>query len=169
MDLSGLISTDSRTPLEKLRRNALQKICKENNIPFDPSGDAVRLRQLIEGSGVDYMKSEFFNKIQVQDENGMVKETVVPVVKPHATENKDINYDAIIEAKANAQEKEDENKELKEKMAKLEAALLKLTPSETPTDEAYYRNKYVEIFGKKPHHKMKVETIQAKVNGQNAS
>lgn len=165
MDLSGLLTDDSRTPLEKLRRPALQKICKENKIPFDPTGPADKLRKLIEGSGVDYMRKDLFQKAQFQDENGMMKETVHPIVKPHATSNKDINYDAIIEARAATQEKADENTELKERLAKLEALLTKTAKPEKSDIKELYK----ETFGHYPKGRMKPETMQAQIDGKNAT
>jgi hypothetical protein len=167
MDLSGLLTTDSRLPLQKLRRNALQQICKANEIPFDPSGPADKLRLLIEGSGVDYMKKDFFQKISVPNENGSTSESIVPVVKPHATANKDINYDAIIEAKAKTQEKDDENTELKARLAEMEKIVQSMQPKKEITQEM--KDEYKELFGKLPHHKAKFETIQAQIDGQNAS
>lgn len=162
MQLSNLLTDDSRSPLLKLRRSQLQKIATKEGIKFDPSGPATDLRKLIEGSGVDVTKTGLFEVIQVQDENGRVKDVMEPVVKPHATASKDINYDAILEAKAKAAEKEEENTELKSQIERLEAMVQKLMePKEGKTLEQEYEDK----FGKKPHHKMKPENIRKAIDG----
>ena len=134
MDL--LLTEDSRTPIQKLRRHQLQKICKDNDIKFDPSGPAERLIQLIEGSGVNILRNDLFQKVTVQDESGRTKEIIDPIVKPHATANKVIDHDSIIEAKS----KEDE--------------FTKLT------------REYRQIYGKAPHGKMKIETLREKVDAK---
>lgn len=187
MQLSSLLTDDSRSALEKLRRPQLQKIARENNIPFDPSGPADKLRLLIEGSGVDVLKTDMFEKFQVQDENGRVKEMVEPKVKPHATASKNIDYDAILEAKAKAAEKEEENEGLKKEIDELKALvaklasqsqekeqtiehtseLLKQTTEALSNDEL--KDQYFKRFGKKPHHKKKIETIKAELDGKDAS
>ena len=51
--LSSLLTDDSRSPIQKLRRSQLQKIANNHNIKYDPAGPATALRKLIEGSGID--------------------------------------------------------------------------------------------------------------------
>ena len=160
MQLSSLLTDDSRSPIEKLRRHDLQVIARRNKITFNPSGPATDLRKLIEGSGIDVVKETDFQRIQVEDESGMVKEIVEPVVKEHATANKDINYDAIIEANAKANEKAEENTELKKELDEVKAMLAKLMP------EKSLEERYIEKFGKKPHHRMKPETIKAELDAK---
>ncbi len=167
--LSGLLTDDSRTPLEKLRRPQLQRIATANGIKFDPTGPATNLRKLIEGSGVDIMKPDLFETLRVEDENGISKEVVVPIVKPHATANANIDYDTVIEAKAKVVEAEEENSELRKEMAELRAIVAKLSEpkvAENELNEAFYRARYEELFGKKPQWKMSLETIKAKVDAK---
>jgi len=132
--ISSLVTTDSRTPIQKLRRPALQKIARNNGIKFDPSGPATSLVKLIEGSGVDVLKEGNFQRLLVQDEKGRTSEVFDPIVKPHATANSNINYDAILEANAKANEKEDENAELRDQVAKLTALVEGLKPQEMSPD-----------------------------------
>ena len=169
--LSGLLTDDSRTPLEKLRRTQLQKIALDNDIKFDPAGPATALRKLIEGSGVDYMRTDLFVQRQVQDENGQIREIVDPVVKPHATANANIDYDAIIEAKA--KEKEEENTELKKELEELKAMVAKLIPDIKPIDplevleeHKILREQYKKVIGKSPHWKMKPETMKERIDAK---
>jgi hypothetical protein len=188
--LSSLLTDDSRSPIQKLRRSQLQKIARKHEIKFDPSGPATDLRKLIEGSGIDVLRETEFDRLQVKDEDGMVHEILEPKVKPHATASKTIDYDAIIEANSKAAEKSAENDELKKKLESLEAMVAKLTSTESKVEEIdehppfaypgtepkavdqvmneeFYRDRYTKFFGKKPHHKMKLETIKAKVDGYN--
>lgn len=167
--MEQLLTEDSRLPIEKLRRYHLQKICKENDIKFDPTGPATDLRKLIEGSNVDIYKSNLFEKIQFQDESGRTKETVLPKIIPHATANADIDYDSILEAKAKASQKEEENVKLRSEIDELKAMVAKLLPKEEIIpgkieSDLSLAERYEVKFGKKPHHKMKEETIREKLN-----
>lgn len=169
--LSNLLTDDSRSPLEKLRRPQLQKILRNKDIKFDISGPATDLRKLVEGNGIDVMNSNLFAKIQVQDENGVLKEVLDPVHKPHATEGKNIDYDAIIEAKAKQNEAEEENVSLKNELNEVKAMLAKLTKEDVPkendgnTELQNLKEQYKEKFGHYPRGRMKPETLRAKING----
>lgn len=168
--MDQLLTEDSRLPIEKLRRFHLQRICKENGIKFDPAGPATDLRKLIEGSNVDIYKSNLFEKFQIQDENGRMKEVVTPKIVPHATANANIDYDSILEARAKASQKEEENVKLRSEIDELKAIVAKLLPKETKEEKSKsdeeYRTEYQAMFGKAPHHKMKIETIKAKVDAK---
>jgi hypothetical protein len=164
--LSSLITDDPRTPLQKLRRSQLQKLARDNGISFDPKGPATSLRLQLEGAGIDGSRSGLFQTIRVQDENGLTKEIVDPIIKPHSTQDKDINYSAIIEANAKASEKEEENTELKKELETLKAMVQKLTEV---NEEKPLAEQYEETFGKKPHHLMKEQTMRERINGQNTT
>lgn len=104
MGLENLISDDSRRPIEKLRRVQIQRLLKANGIQFDVNLPKTALLPILEGSGIDITKmpdgDPILQQVPVQDENGNTKLEYFPAQKEHATANKDIDYDSVIEQTA---------------------------------------------------------------------
>lgn len=101
-DLSALVSEDSRTPIQKLRRCALWQVADEAGIQYPPSAAKTVMIALLEGAGIDVTQSKAVQwaGVSVQDEKGGSHIETYPVVPEHATARKDIDYDAAIEEKA---------------------------------------------------------------------
>lgn len=109
-DLSSLVSEDSRTPIQRLRRCALWKIADEEGITYPDRAPKTTMISLLEASGIDVTRSQVvkWNHVSVQNEQGGSHLEAYPVVPEHATARQNIDYDAIISEKAKENEQKDE-------------------------------------------------------------
>jgi len=135
MGLERLISDDSRTPIEKLRRKQLWDIADAYDLPYPSAAPKTVMIPIIESAGIDVTRplptgEKLVQEIQVEDEDGKVHTDFAPVEKPHATQNKQIDYNAVIEAKAKAAESQDELKEAKDEIARMREKLAELEAGE---------------------------------------
>lgn len=102
--LENLLTDDSRRPIERLRFTQLKKIANAYGLSYDSrtiSRDL--LIPLIEASGIDVTKplpssgERLFNSHYVKKETGQVVQELYPIQKPHASEIKGVDHDAIRE------------------------------------------------------------------------
>lgn len=56
-DLTKLVSTDSRTPIEKLRRHWLRQIAQANGVKVPLNAPKTQLVKLLEGAGIEVTRS----------------------------------------------------------------------------------------------------------------
>lgn len=135
--ISQLVSEDSRTPIQRLSRTQCKNILKANGIQYDPampkdhpSGGAC-LVSLIQGNALDITKpingEVQFEAVPVADDKGNIHHEMYPVEKDHATKGKVINYDRILQDKADKAEKESENQELKAQLKAMQDKIDALT------------------------------------------
>jgi len=165
MHISQLVSTDSRNEVEKLRRTHCKNILKAYGVEYNPASPKTKLVSLIEGHGIDVTRplpdgDSIFQMVAVKDEKGNVSTEVYPKEKDHATKNKSIDYNSVIEAKNKATEKEDENTALKKEIESLKALMNKdMKMSEL---RSIAKEKGINSFG------MKKSDLMKAVNGNPA-
>jgi hypothetical protein len=104
-NLAALVSSDSRKPLQRLRRAQLHKIADRANISYPkgaPATDMVEIlsRHQISGLEQNYNDITHFQPFTQQDENGSTHVEVYPVQPKHQTADKVIDYDSAIEERA---------------------------------------------------------------------
>ena len=104
-DLSGLISSDSRKPLQRLRRRQLTLIAERRKLTFPPNCGAEALRPILTGAGISGLEDEFnditrWRSVTQQDESGSTHVEIYPDPPAHATAGKVLDYDSQIEARA---------------------------------------------------------------------
>lgn len=104
-DLSGLISTDSRNSLQRLRRRQLTLMAERRNLTFPPNCGAEALRPILVGAGITGDEPEFdditrWRSVTQQDESGNSHIERYPSPPEHATAGKVVDYDSQIEARA---------------------------------------------------------------------
>lgn len=120
------IKEDSRTILERLRRKDLQRILMANNIAFDESKTPANLlRSMIEQGGFDPMDPKNgieYQSVKVENEDGSFHEEIFPIEKPHASLNKEIDYDKYI-TKAEDVDEQSQVNALQDRIRELEAKL----------------------------------------------
>lgn len=138
--LAGLVSTDSRTFLRRLRRAQLWKMADVDNLTYPPGAPAEAMYVLFENLGVTGLEQRFAHitrpqQIPQQDEQGNVRMEVYPDQPAHATANKELDYDSAIERNADVappeephetdriRELEERNAALTQKNAELETAI----------------------------------------------
>lgn len=148
--ISQLVSEDSRTPIQRLSRTQCKNILKANGVKFDPampkdhhSGGAC-LVSLIQGNGIDITKplngEAQFEQVPVINEKGDVHVELYPVEKAHATKDKVIDYDRILQNKAEKAEKESENQDLKAQLKIMQDKIDALTKDPDLTNYTNYTN-----------------------------
>jgi hypothetical protein len=104
-NLAALVSSDSRQPLQRLRRAQLHKIADRANISYPagaPATDMVEIlsRHQISGLEQDYNDITHFQPFTQQDESGNSHVEVYPVQPKHQTADKVIDYETAIEERA---------------------------------------------------------------------
>ena len=85
-DLSGLVSTDSRKPIERLRRVQLYAIADERGITYPHDAPKTAMLPLLEAAGVDpavpYNGADIqWQNVPVKDELGNVHIEIYPAQK----------------------------------------------------------------------------------------
>lgn len=133
MGLEALVSDDSRTPIQKLRRSQLWKIAKAYDLSFPIGAPASAMIPIIQGAGIDVTRplpngDSEFELINIPTKNGF-KQELVPKEKDHYTKNRDIDYDSVIEKKAKEQEviHKQETDSLRSEIDELKAMIAQLT------------------------------------------
>ena len=98
------IREDSRAPISRLRRRDLYIIARKNNIPFQYGAPAEVMRALIESLGIDVTNPKNgieWQAVDMPSEDGKtIHREIYPVEKAHATYNKEIDHESIIEKNA---------------------------------------------------------------------
>lgn len=113
MNIEQLVSTDTRTPFQKLRHHQVTAILKKLGIAHDPTAPKDQLLKIAEGQGVTLDQCmDQFKTINVKDEKGNIRQELAAIVKPHHTAHRDIDYDQILSAKAEELIKERESEEM---------------------------------------------------------
>ena len=136
--ISNLVSTDSRGPEDRMRRGDLQNVCKAHGIPFDQDQPATVLREIIKGANINVLEVGEWEQVQVEGSDGSKSVEIYPKRKPHATEGKSIDYDAILEAKAKEQEAlEEKNDSLEDQLKSLQAQMAQLLAKTSPEEKSY--------------------------------
>lgn len=169
MGLERLISEDSRKPIQKLRRRQLWDIAKAYNLDFPAGAAATTMVSIIETAGIDVTRplpdgNALVKPVEVQDETGRQKVEYFPVEKPHATQGKNIDHYAIIEAKAKATEKSDEVEALKQKLAEYEKEETDPTKMKMQQLRSQAKAKGINTYGMS-----KQAIIEALSNGEDAA
>lgn len=133
MDLR--VSTDSRTPIQKMRRCHLWKIADSEGIPYPPGAAKTEMIKILEANRIDVTQHWEFRQVHMQDEDGRNHTDLVPVVPEHATARKDIDYDRIIEERSKEHEKELEskNKEIDDQTAFMQKMMQRIEQLEDST------------------------------------
>ena len=73
-ELSQLVSSDSRPPLHRMRRDALVRLAKTEGIAHDPQAPATTLVALLESLGVDPLRPDSGQRwAQVQQQEVLVE------------------------------------------------------------------------------------------------
>ena len=102
-DLAGLVSTDTRQPIERLRRVALWALADAKGIQYPPDAPKTTMLKLLEVNGVDLSNPEplpgvDWQAVPVTDEAGNVRQEIYPAPPQHHTADKAINYDAAMKS-----------------------------------------------------------------------
>lgn len=106
MELSRLVSEDSRTPAQKMRRAQLWRAADKAGIDYPKDAPKTIMLQIFEAHGVDVTRYQDFYPVAVKDESGGTHTEVYPVIPEHATSGKEIDYDAEIKKRADQAEKD---------------------------------------------------------------
>ncbi len=160
-ELARLVSSDSRAPLQRLRRAQLWRIADRAGISYPNGAPAQAMVKILEAQGLTGMEAEYnditrFKAFVQQDENGGTHVEHYPVQPKHHTADKVIDYDTLIEERAKtappaeAADDSDEieelrraNHELAAKNAELEAVIterldaLEKKAAEVPEDAGF--------------------------------
>lgn len=120
LNTPGMVSTDSRKPLERLRRHQLQYVARKAGIPFPEGAKKSVMVPVLEANGVDPRKYLEHAPVYGRDENGMPTQEHYPVLPEHATAGKDIDYDAIIADRIKSKEEVEKEKFEESRMDALE-------------------------------------------------
>jgi len=105
-DISSLVSEDSRKPIERLRRCKLWKIANAYGITYPPAASKDVMIPILEGNGIDVTQplpddsKNIWNRVVVENESGHHHVELYPELPEHATANKNIDYDSVIESNA---------------------------------------------------------------------
>jgi len=170
--ISNLVSTDSRGPVDRMRRGDLQKACKAHNIPFDQDQPATTLREIIKGSNINVLEIGDWEQVIVKDEKGGQSVEIYPKRKPHATERSPIDYDAILDRKAKEQEElESKNGSLEDTVKELQAQLAQLLKKEKSFEDmtVFELKKVLKDRGIKTEKTAKKVELLGMLNGEDAS
>jgi len=139
--ISNLLSSDSRDLYGKMRRLQCERLCEAWGIPYPANAPKDDIVAILKGNGIDPLKKPpygegvKFVEIKVEDENGRLITMLYPEEKQHYTADKEIDYEAELEKRAKAnQSTVDENNELKNQIAKLEAMVAELMESKVKTE-----------------------------------
>jgi hypothetical protein len=116
-DLAGLVSSDSRTPLRRLRRSQLQAMAEVDGLILPADAPATAIIPIFEANGITGLEDRFahiarFRQFVQKSEDGSAHVEVYPVPPPHHTNGKAIDYDSAIEAAAAAPRPEPSEDEL---------------------------------------------------------
>lgn len=132
MELSSLVSTDSRPPIERMRRIQLYAVADEAGISYQQDAPKTIMVALLTGAGIDVTKSVVpFRTVHAQDEHGRSHEEMYPIIAEHKTAGNPIDYDAELAKRAKRVEVlEEENSVLK----RVEARLAKLERHAIPLE-----------------------------------
>lgn len=165
MGLERLVSEDSRTPLERLRRKQLWDLADAHGISYPDRAPATVMVNILKGAEVDPATplpsgEKLVQEVLVQDENGKQKVELYPVEKPHATQNKDIDYDSIIEQKAKNSEQAEVIKQQDARIAQMEAMLAKFVGEQSDSQE----KPAVSDFSNMKMQELRVEAKKAGIN-----
>jgi len=132
--ISSLVSSDSRDLYQRMRRIDCYKTLEAWGVNYPSGASKDAMVEIMKGNGINPASKPpsgegvKFIPVQVTDENGNVSTEMYPEVPVHATANKDINYEAILDKVAKEQLKQDEGKDneieqLKAQVAKLMAMM----------------------------------------------
>lgn len=104
-DLSGLISSDSRSALQRLRRRPLTLMAERRKLTFPLNAGAEQLRPILHAAGITGEEPEFdditrWRQVTQQDESGGSHVERYPDPIQHATAGKVVDYDSAIEQRA---------------------------------------------------------------------
>lgn len=116
-NLAGLVSTDSRSPLQRLRRAQLWQIADRAGIVYPPAAPADAVRTLLEANQITGLEAEYnditrFQPFVQKDENGATHVEHYPVPAKHSTADKVIDYTSAIEERAASSAEDPEPTEL---------------------------------------------------------
>lgn len=121
------VITDSRTMFQRMRRVELHKLARKHHIDVPVGAAKDALIPLLESAGINPAEDMEWEENVVNDENGMQTVQRYPKRKPHNTLGKAIDYDSILAQRAQETAErdtlKDENKELRERLARLEAMM----------------------------------------------
>ena len=143
----GQVSSDSRSPLERLRRCQLWLVADKAGIQYPNGAKKSVMVSLLEANGIDPRQHIKHAVVYGRDETGMPTQEEYPVSPDHASLRKGVDSNAVlnakIEAKAQAEEKkfeesrmdalERQNRELMEKLNQVLAD----KPAEPKTPEEF--------------------------------
>lgn len=99
-DISGLVSSDSRRPIERLRRCKLWQLADARGIQYPSAAPKEEMIKILEGNGIDVTKDAEWNQVLVQDERGAQHVELYPKEEVHASATKNIDYAQAIEKAA---------------------------------------------------------------------
>ncbi len=106
MELSALVSTDSRSPEQRTRRYQVEKVALAKGVSFI-AGVTTKdeLLAAIKAAGINIMDEMEFRTVHAQDEHGRSHVEMYPVIPEHKTAGQPINYVAELEKKSVEKEK----------------------------------------------------------------
>lgn len=116
-DLAGLVSSDSRPPLQRLRRPQLQQIMDREGLTYPASAPATALLPILEANQISGLEERFadithFRQFMQKNEDGSQHVEIYPVPPQHHTKDKVIDYDTAMEERAEAPKPEPTEDEL---------------------------------------------------------
>jgi hypothetical protein len=130
-ELAQLVSEDSRSPIQKLRRCQLWKIADRHGLQYPAAAPKTTMIKLLEAHGVDITRpldgvewQTLYPSAEAQQAaalNGQsLTPQVVPVTRIHASARNGVSAQLMIGARAAAQEKVKEDKFKESRIAALE-------------------------------------------------
>lgn len=125
------VSWDNRPVIAKRRRAELYRFLDHLGIAYPSGAPKTKMIELLEANGIDINQPhEFFQwkVIHGKDENGFPHQHYEPITEPHETarmeaRGQSIDYDKIIEERAEAKAEAEKSAELADAQAKMILAL----------------------------------------------
>lgn len=143
-DVSQLVSEDSRTPMQRLRRAQLWKVADAIGLSYPNGAPKTVMIALLEANSVDVTQPVAgiqWKMMQGRTSDGMPTQQLYPVIPVHASERKGVNAEAV----------------MAQKMAE-----------KTAREEEAFKKKRLEVLERDNERLKALEAENAKLNEANA-
>lgn len=106
----GQVSSDSRSPLERLRRCQLWFLADQEGIRYPEGAKKTLMVELLKACGVDPRKHIPHKVVYGKDENGIPTQEEYPVLEDHASLRNGVDQNAILQKKIEVKEQVEKEK-----------------------------------------------------------